>query len=216
MGYLDQTARTSVSRRGFVKAGAAAAAATALSGALAACSPQSENAVELSETGASTGADPEEGAQWIPVACWHGCASRMCVNKALVKDGVVLRQKTDDNYEDSVERSQHRGCLRGRSQRKHVFGADRLKYPMKRKHWEPLTGGDKSLRGKDEWERITWDEALDYVAAEIRNVIHCRNPRCITSIEQGLEHIFTLTDEENQIYRCKYCEEKYTGHLARK
>lgn len=171
MGYLDQTARTSVSRRGFVKAGAAAAAATALSGALAACSPQSENAVELSETGASAGPDSEEGAQWVPVACWHGCASRMCVNKALVKDGVVLRQKTDDNYEDSVERPQHRGCLRGRSQRKHVFGADRLKYPMKRKHWEPLTGGDKSLRGKDEWERITWDEALDYVAAEIRNVI---------------------------------------------
>lgn len=50
----------------------------------------------------------------------------------------------------------------------------------------------------------------------IKNVIVCKNPRCITSIEQGLEHIFTLTDEENQIYRCKYCEEKYTGHLARK
>ena len=70
-----------------------------------------------------------------------------------------------------MERPQHRGCLRGRSQRKQVFGADRLKYPMKRKHWEPLTGGDKSLRGKDEWERITWDEALDYVAAELKNVI---------------------------------------------
>ena len=55
-----------------------------------------------------------------------------------------------------------------------------------------------------------------HLPAEIRNVIHCRNPRCITSIEQGLEHIFTLTDEEKQIYRCKYCEEKYTGHLARK
>ena len=50
----------------------------------------------------------------------------------------------------------------------------------------------------------------------ITGVIHCKNPRCITSIEQGLEHIFTLTDEEKQIYRCKYCEEKYTGHLARK
>ena len=45
---------------------------------------------------------------------------------------------------------------------------------------------------------------------EIRNVIRCRNPRCITSIEQGLDHVFVLTDEENQIYRCKYCEEKYS------
>ena len=42
---------------------------------------------------------------------------------------------------------------------------------------------------------------------EIRNVIRCKNPRCITSIEQELDHVFVLTDEENQIYRCKYCEE---------
>ena len=48
---------------------------------------------------------------------------------------------------------------------------------------------------------------------EIRNVIRCKNPRCITSIEQGLPHIFMLTDEEKEIYRCKYCEEKYTGSL---
>lgn len=46
---------------------------------------------------------------------------------------------------------------------------------------------------------------------EIKNVIRCRNPRCITSIEQELDHIFVLTDEENQVYRCKYCEEKYSG-----
>lgn len=45
---------------------------------------------------------------------------------------------------------------------------------------------------------------------EIKNVIKCRNPRCITSIEQGLPHIFILSDEERAIYRCKYCEEKYT------
>ena len=43
---------------------------------------------------------------------------------------------------------------------------------------------------------------------EIHNVIKCRNPRCITSIEQELPHIFVLADEEKEIYRCKYCEEK--------
>ena len=43
---------------------------------------------------------------------------------------------------------------------------------------------------------------------KITNVIKCKNPRCITSIEQELKHIFILTDEENQVYRCKYCEEK--------
>ncbi|MGN0383003.1 MAG: aspartate carbamoyltransferase regulatory subunit [Eubacterium sp.] len=42
----------------------------------------------------------------------------------------------------------------------------------------------------------------------ITNVLKCRNPRCITSIEQELDHVFVLTDRENEIYRCKYCEEK--------
>ncbi len=47
---------------------------------------------------------------------------------------------------------------------------------------------------------------------EIRNVIRCKNPRCITSIEQGLDQVFILTDPEKEVYRCKYCEEKYHGH----
>ena len=46
---------------------------------------------------------------------------------------------------------------------------------------------------------------------EITNVIKCKNPRCITSIEQGLDHVFFLADPEKEIYRCKYCEEKYRG-----
>ncbi len=43
----------------------------------------------------------------------------------------------------------------------------------------------------------------------IKNVISCRNPRCISSVEQELPQIFVLSDEENQVYRCKYCEEKF-------
>ena len=38
-------------------------------------------------------------------------------------------------------------------------------------------------------------------------------PKQITSIEQGLEHVFVLTDPDKEIYRCKYCEEKYHGNL---
>ena len=44
---------------------------------------------------------------------------------------------------------------------------------------------------------------------EIRNIVRCRNPRCITSIEQELDQVFLLTDEKKEVYRCKYCEEKY-------
>lgn len=45
----------------------------------------------------------------------------------------------------------------------------------------------------------------------IKNVVNCKNPRCITSIEQELDQIFILSDEAKQIYRCKYCEEKYSN-----
>lgn len=43
---------------------------------------------------------------------------------------------------------------------------------------------------------------------ELKNIIKCENPRCITSVEQDLDNIFKLTDRENRIYRCKYCESK--------
>lgn len=41
---------------------------------------------------------------------------------------------------------------------------------------------------------------------EVVNVTKCNNPRCITSIEKDLDQIFILTDEKNEVYRCKYCE----------
>ena len=40
------------------------------------------------------------------------------------------------------------------------------------------------------------------------NVIFCKNPRCITSCEQELKHVFKLTDRKNKVYRCLYCETK--------
>lgn len=55
------------------------------------------------------------------------------------------------------------------------------------------------------------DKKKLHLPKQIVNVIKCKNPRCITSIEQGLDHIFVLSDKEKGIYRCKYCEEKYRG-----
>lgn len=48
---------------------------------------------------------------------------------------------------------------------------------------------------------------------QVVNVIRCKNPRCITSIEQGLDQVFVLADPEKELYRCKYCEEKWDGNL---
>ena len=44
---------------------------------------------------------------------------------------------------------------------------------------------------------------------KLTNIIKCKNPRCITSIEQELPHVFLLADEEHPVYRCAYCEEKH-------
>ncbi len=43
---------------------------------------------------------------------------------------------------------------------------------------------------------------------EVVDVIKCKNPRCITTIEQELPQVFRLTDRKNKVYRCKYCESK--------
>lgn len=151
-------------RRSFLK-GAAAGTAALTGMSLVGCS---ENKIEENPDSelAATGENPEEGAEWFSVPCWSNCGGR-CLNKVLMKDGVVVRQKTDDTHEDSWEWPQARGCIRGRAQQQKVFGADRVKYPMKRKHWssdEP----NGHLRGIDEWERISWDEALDIFASELK------------------------------------------------
>lgn len=43
----------------------------------------------------------------------------------------------------------------------------------------------------------------------VTNIIKCKNPRCITSIEQELPHIFRLTDKQKGVYRCVYCEQAF-------
>ncbi|MFZ5817220.1 MAG: molybdopterin-dependent oxidoreductase [Bacillota bacterium] len=158
-----------IGRRTFLGWGAAAAGAAALTGV-------GTGLIKVGPATADAAAAPEEG-KWITAACWHNCGGR-CLNKVLVKDGVVVRQKTDDSHPDSPDYPQQRGCARGRSQRKQVFAVDRLRYPMKRKNWEP-GGGKKELRGKDEWVRISWDEALEIIASETKRIAQKYGNRAI-------------------------------------
>ena len=64
-------------------------------------------------------------------------------------------------------------------------------------------------------DRIVEKKALS-LPTEIKNVISCKNPRCITSIEQELDQVFQLTDVAKEVYRCKYCEEKYINPARKK
>ena len=153
-----------ISRRGFLGASAAVMAGVA---GLAATGCSAESSLETTEeTGLPV--DPAKGGEWIPAACWHNCGGR-CMNKVMVKDGAVVRQKTDDTHEDSFDYPQQRGCVRGKTQQQQCFGADRLKYPIKRKGWSP-DNPNGELRGKDEWERISWDEAIDYIADQFKTI----------------------------------------------
>ncbi len=149
---------TAISRRTFLKWSAVLGGTAALAGNLDLGLKSVEAAAQ------NTVAAPKEG-KWVAAACWHNCGGR-CLLKAQVVEGVVTRVKTDDTHADSPEWFQQRACSRGRAQRQLVFGADRLKYPMKRKNWAP-GGGNKELRGRDEWVRISWDEALTIAANEI-------------------------------------------------
>lgn len=44
---------------------------------------------------------------------------------------------------------------------------------------------------------------------KVTNILKCKNPRCITSVEQDLPHVFRLTDKEKRVYRCIYCEQQF-------
>ena len=48
----------------------------------------------------------------------------------------------------------------------------------------------------------------EQVKLEASRCLHCKNPRCISSVEQDLDQVFKLTDRENRVYRCAYCESK--------
>jgi anaerobic dimethyl sulfoxide reductase subunit A len=148
-----------MSRRSFIGWSSAVAATAAI--------PLSRGLVTKAAGDTQANNQMDEGV-WKTAACWHNCGGR-CLNKVLVKDGMVIRQKTDDTHPDNPDVPQQRACIRGRSQRQQVFGADRIKYPMKRKNWKP-GGGKKELRGKDQWVRISWDEALDIVSSEIKRI----------------------------------------------
>ena len=56
-------------------------------------------------------------------------------------------------------------------------------------------------------DRLVEKKAID-MPELLHGVVRCKNPRCILSCEQELDHVFRLTDRKNKVYRCIYCETK--------
>jgi anaerobic dimethyl sulfoxide reductase subunit A len=176
-----------LSRRSFVKWSAAAAALAGTSGLVACANPSDPGGAGGSNTSA---VNPYEDGEWKVARCWAACGGN-CVNLVLVKDGVAVYQKTDSTGDDSFDNPQQRSCTRGRSLRKFVFSDQRLKYPIKRKNWQPGggTASNSQLRGEDEWERISWDEAIELAASEINRI----------KDNYGVEALFSPTSSQSRI-----------------
>lgn len=101
---------------------------------------------------------PEDTVVWG--ACSVNCGSR-CALRLHVRDNEVYWVETDNTGEDVYGDHQVRACLRGRSIRRRINHPDRLNYPMKR----------VGKRGEGKFEHITWDEALDTIAASLKDVV---------------------------------------------
>ncbi|MBU2578120.1 molybdopterin-dependent oxidoreductase, partial [Patescibacteria group bacterium] len=105
----------------------------------------------------------------MKTTCTSHCGGS-CLLKVHVKEGVITRIETDDGEEPQL-----RACLKGRAQRQKVYAPDRLLYPLKRV-------GD---RGEGKFERISWDEALERVASELKRVIDTYGPESVVYDFQG-------------------------------
>lgn len=143
---------TNLSRRSFVKTTGALGALAAAGGSVAAAdtlfgagTPQAH-------------ADAEEKIVWSH--CNVNCGGR-CSLQFHVKDGKVAYAESDNTGSSDFGALQARACLRGRTMRQWINSPDRLMYPMKR----------VGKRGEGKFERISWDEAIDTIAKNLKHVI---------------------------------------------
>lgn len=105
----------------------------------------------------------------LPTTCASHCGGA-CLLKVHVKDGRITRLEPDDGEEPQL-----RGCLRGWAYRQRVYAPDRVLYPMKR----------VGERGKGNFQRISWEEALDKVASEVKRVRDTYGPKSILYLYLG-------------------------------
>jgi anaerobic dimethyl sulfoxide reductase subunit A len=141
-----------VTRRTFLKSTAASAAALSAGGLVK---------TRDAEAFAYEPYPRDDELQTVVTSCAHNCGSRHML-VAHKKGDVIVRISTDDGRyqrggffgKDTEEEPQVRGCLRGRSYRQRLYSPERLLYPMVR----------VGKRGEGKFKRVSWDEALEFVA----------------------------------------------------
>lgn len=145
-----------LTRRSFLKSTGVAA------GAVAAIGASGSGLAALAAEDAETLAAEERHV--LVSGCRGNCGSR-CPQTVTVREGKVVGVKAAEKYMPGDEH-RRRLCVKGYSQPQRMYDPDRIKYPMKRTTWS-LEEPNGDLRGNDEWERVSWDEAIEQIAAGI-------------------------------------------------
>jgi anaerobic dimethyl sulfoxide reductase subunit A len=147
---------SSMSRRGFLRWSAVVGTSAAAANKLAAGLRKKSAGLPGGQAGPAAPALEK----MIRTGCpSHNCGGR-CLLRVYVRDGAIVRIDGDDRPGDTTDDPQLRPCIRGRAYRRRQDHPDRLKYPLKR----------VGKRGGDEFQRISWDEALDKIASEFRRI----------------------------------------------
>ena len=153
---FDRINEKSLSRRSFIKWSSAVTAPVIIGGMA------SETKIVDKVNAAGTVKASNE--QILSTCSTINCGGR-CLIRAHINDGVITRLSTDIK-EDTFELPQLRACIRGRGYRQFVYNPDRLKYPMKR----------VGKRGEGKFERISWEEAIEYIAKELTRLTDKHGP----------------------------------------
>jgi anaerobic dimethyl sulfoxide reductase subunit A len=164
---LNLLDRLNMSRRSFMKTSAAGAVAIGAGGLV-----KTRDAKAF----AYEPYPRDDDLETVVTSCAHNCGSRHALI-AHKKGDVIVRISTDDGRfqkdgffgKDTGEEPQLRGCLRGRSYRQRLYSAERLLYPMMR----------VGERGEGKFKRVSWDEALDFVATKMLEIKNTYGPQAL-------------------------------------
>lgn len=181
------TTDTTLSRRSFVKAtgalGIAAAAGTFAGEATKVAAPQ------------ACAAESDAGETIVWSHCAVDCGGA-CPLKFHIKDGKILYVEPDESNTGEFGDTQARACLRGRSIKRWLGSDKRLNYPMRR------VAGTK--RGDGQYERISWDEALDLIASEFTRITETYGNEAVFIQEcSGVEQNFMMNNPLFRLFNLK-------------
>ena len=158
---VERNRQLQLTRRGFLATTAALAGAAVAGGSLTALGA-------FDDAGRA-----EQNEQIFSVMCRSNCMGS-CRWLAHVVDDKIVKLEPGDYANDGYRG----GCLKGYAYIERIYSPTRVKQPLKRATWSP-DNRQVELRGKDEWEAISWDEAIKYVADEFTRCRDTYGPKSI-------------------------------------